>query len=122
MAPDPRGSREERGYGPAHRRERKRYGRLVEADEAHCAQCGDWIAPEAKWFLGHDHKNGGYAGPEHADCGVRERNRRHAKARAASESGRALRRVSRDWLGDAELIGGQLYRPAQQYPKRREQC
>ena len=83
-----RASTKARGYGIEHQRERKRVAALVASGGAFCAQCGGWIEPGAKWFLGHDHRNGGYVGPEHPRCGVGERNRRHARVR---------RRKSRAW-------------------------
>jgi hypothetical protein len=70
-----------RGYGTSHARERERVARVVEAGGGYCAQCGGWIEPGSKWYLGHDHRNGGYAGPEHPKCGVGERNKRVARKR-----------------------------------------
>lgn len=84
MAADRRGTSTERGYGARHKRERARVRALVEAGQAYCSYCGRWIEPGSAWHLGHDHLNGGYDGPQHASCNVRERNRRHA-------------RRSRDW-------------------------
>lgn len=85
-----RASTADRGYGKDHQRERERVARVVDAGGGFCVNptCGRWIAPGSKWHLGHDHRNGGYAGPEHAGCNVAERNKRHARVR---------RRKSRAW-------------------------
>jgi hypothetical protein len=75
-----RRSSAERGYGPAHVRLRAQWAIRVERGEVFC-RCGRWIAPGSKWHLGHDHRNGGYTGPEHERCNIGERNRRHARRR-----------------------------------------
>lgn len=83
-----RGTTTERGYGARHQHERKRVARIVEAGAAVCAQCGQPITPGSKWMLGHDHYAGGYLGPEHYRCGIRERNVRHRTMRVLA---------SREW-------------------------
>src|ERR1035438_2912722 len=79
-----RPSTTQRGYGSQHMKERKRFARIVEAGGAFCS-CGGWIAPGSDWHLGHDHRNGGYLGPEHARCNIRDRNKRHARPKVRSE-------------------------------------
>jgi hypothetical protein len=65
-----------RKYGAEHRALRNHWQARVQAGEVACARCGRWIPPNTRWHLGHDHRNGGYHGPEHARCNLRERNRR----------------------------------------------
>jgi hypothetical protein len=64
-------------YGGEHQRLRKHLALEVEAGRAYCARCGWLIAPGSKWHLGHDHIRGGYLGPEHERCNLRDRNRRN---------------------------------------------
>ncbi len=64
-----RGTTGQRGYGPAHKRRRKRYESLVRAGKATCWRCGLPIDPLAPWDLGHDdHDRRLYRGPEHIQC------------------------------------------------------
>ena len=58
-----------RGYGPAHKAERKRWSPYVNAGQIWCARCGGWIAPGTPWDLGHsDFDRSIYTGPEHCKC------------------------------------------------------
>ena len=56
-------------YGRPHRRVRARYAPLVVSGRAVCARCGDPIAADEPWDLGHvDGDPSRYAGPEHRRC------------------------------------------------------
>jgi hypothetical protein len=64
-----RPSAAKRGYGPAHQRLRKRWEPIVARGGVLCARCGEPIAPDEPWDLGHDdHDRSRYTGPEHAAC------------------------------------------------------
>jgi hypothetical protein len=97
-----RGTTDERGYGKAHQRERRRLAALVRSGRATCARCGVAIGPEdepclrcgrikcggtTNWDLGHDDDRTIYRGVEHSCC-----NRRAQKTR------RQRHYWSRDWL------------------------
>jgi hypothetical protein len=81
-------SRAERGYGPGHKRLRRRLVPIVEAGGVCCARCGEVIEPGEKWDLGHDDFDRSvYSGPEHQRCN-RGDGGAHKQARA---------RASRAW-------------------------
>jgi hypothetical protein len=83
----------DRGYGRAHRRLRKRWARVVAVGDAYCGRCGKWISPEAPWDLGHhDFDRSVYTGPEHRRC-----NRATEKHGVKALRRRARRRFSRIW-------------------------
>ena len=73
-----RGTTTSRGYGGAYRREKERLRPLVEAGQASCWRCGQWINPAVKdeggrtlWQLGHDdHDRSIIRGPEHRHCNL----------------------------------------------------
>lgn len=78
----------ERGYGPEHRRERRRWAGQVALGNVACARCGRLIEPGTPWDLGHDdHDRTRYQGPEHARCnrlaGAKVGGRRRAQQRRA---------------------------------------
>ena len=76
---DSRGSRRQRGYGPAHIRLREQWAPLVAAGRVNCARCGKPIPPRADWHLGHDDDDRTkYRGPEHAACNLGGPRRRRA--------------------------------------------
>lgn len=63
------GTTSERGYGAAHQKARAQAKRLVDAGDAHCWRCGEWLDPELPWDYGHDdHDRTRYRGPEHVSC------------------------------------------------------
>lgn len=68
-----------RGYGAAHRRERKRWDHIVRAGNAVCARCREPIAPDEPYDLGHTEDRTTWSGPEHRSCnrsaGARNSNR-----------------------------------------------
>jgi hypothetical protein len=69
-----RGTPTERGYGTAHKKERARVARVVEAGEAACSRCGGLIEPGTEWHLDHADDRQSYRGPSHALCNLRGRN------------------------------------------------
>jgi hypothetical protein len=73
QAPDRRGSTAERGYGPAHRREREKWRPRVEAGQVLCARCHTPIGVGQRWHLDHTADRKGYLGPSHASCNLRAR-------------------------------------------------
>lgn len=78
-----RESSTQRGYGNEHQKERRRYKALMDQGEQFfCPECGKWVPPDRDWHLAHDHRNGGYLGPAHPRCNMREsvyRNKPHLK-------------------------------------------
>jgi hypothetical protein len=57
------------GYGQRFRRLRDQWGIRIRAGGVNCARCGEPIAPDAKWDLGHDDFDRSViAGPEHRRC------------------------------------------------------
>lgn len=68
-----RGTRQQRGYGPAHERLRKQWRPKVEAGLVNC-HADPCIAPILRilpgesWDLGHDRATGKHRGPEHERC------------------------------------------------------
>jgi hypothetical protein len=57
-----RGTPTERGYGTAHKKERARVDRIVQAGEAACARCGGLVEPGSEWYLDHRDDRQGYLG------------------------------------------------------------
>jgi hypothetical protein len=68
MARSARGSREERGYGYAHRQEREKWAPKVAQGGVDCARCHQRIVPGEEWHLDHADDRDGYLGPSHARC------------------------------------------------------
>lgn len=105
----------QRGYGPAHRAERARWARLVEAGQAFCQQgipgngssgtClhrTRWIRPGSRWCLGHRDDRQGWIGPVHALCNQRDGATRGGKASHTTHhtrrrAARAHTWQSREW-------------------------
>jgi hypothetical protein len=84
----------QRGYGTAHQRERERWRPLVEAGEVNCARCGEPIAPDAEWDLGHaDGDRTKYNGPEHS----RQCNRSAGGRNGARVTNAKKASTFRDW-------------------------
>jgi len=84
-----------RGYGNAHRLERKRWAAIIETSGVRCARCRRVITADMPWDLDHAPGKLGYLGPSHRRC-----NRTAgAKIGAAITNARrrAKRRVSRQW-------------------------
>lgn len=64
-----RGTRQERGYGAAHQRERQRWAAFVAGGTVGCVRCGQVIGPGQPWHLDHDDNDRReYLGPAHASC------------------------------------------------------
>lgn len=76
----------ERGYGTEHQAERERWRPIVETGQASCARCGERIAPDAPWDLGHTDDRTGYHGPECRSCNRSAGGRNGAAATNASRS------------------------------------
>ena len=74
-----RGTREDRGYGAAHERERARWQRRIDAGEdVRCADgCGTRILGTA-WHLGHSEDRSVWLGPQTIACNLRDAGRRGA--------------------------------------------
>lgn len=81
------GSTTARGYGAAHRAERDRWARVVNAGAANCSRCGHAIVPGQLWDLDHAPDRQTYLGPAHRYCN------RSAGARVGNRSLRRRRRV-----------------------------
>jgi hypothetical protein len=76
----------QQGYGGGHQELRKRFMPLVLAGGVKCARCGQAIAPNEPWDLGHvDGDKSRYAGPEHRACNRRTAGRRPWEAPLRAE-------------------------------------
>lgn len=83
----PRDKTTARGYGPAHKRLRKRYEPLVAAGRTTCWRCNQPIQPGQPWDLGHDDNDRTkYRGPEHRHCNRGEPMRRRNKPQPHSRN------------------------------------
>jgi len=67
---DGRPSRQERGYGAEHERERKRWAPIVAKGKVKCARCNKPIRKGQNWHLDHSDDRSGYLGPAHEKCNV----------------------------------------------------
>jgi hypothetical protein len=65
-----RGSREQRGYGQAHRNLRQALAQQVAAGKVKCARCGEYIQPGQPWHLDHTDDRSGYLGASCARCNL----------------------------------------------------
>jgi hypothetical protein len=64
-----RGTTAERGYGAEHVKTRAQWAPLVATGNVKCWRCGQYIAPDAPWDLGHDDDDRSrYRGPECQLC------------------------------------------------------
>lgn len=68
-----RGTREQRGYGMAHKRLRKRWLPIVAKGQTQCARCLKRISPLEPWHLDHTDDRSGYLGPSHVACNTSHR-------------------------------------------------
>lgn len=68
-----------RGYGAAHKAERRRWKTIVDSGRAVCARCGKPIAAGSAWDLGHSDDRSRWTGPEHASCNRRAGGRNGAR-------------------------------------------
>lgn len=92
------GSTTARGYGAAHKAERKRLEPIVARGGVTCAKCGQLIEPGEPWDLGHTDDRTGWTGPEHRDCnradGARRGNARRGRVHVDE---RPWIRPEREW-------------------------
>lgn len=88
-----RASTVSRGYGEAHKRERKRWEqRLAGGDIVPCARCGKPIRHGDTWDLGHTDDRTSWTGPECVSCN------RSAGAKNSNQAQRsALTMTIREW-------------------------
>lgn len=84
------GSRQDRGYGAAHEKQRKAWAPKVRRGEAYCARCKGPIGIDESWDLGHSDDRTRWTGPEHVSC-----NRRAGAA--VANAARGGLRHSRSW-------------------------
>lgn len=86
-----KGSTSQRGYGTDHQKIRRNLEPLVASGQATCWRCGNPIASDQQWDLGHDDVDRKhYRGPEHAraaDCPAG--GNRSTKGRHSSKPSRA---------------------------------
>lgn len=70
----------QRGYNEAHKRERRRYERLIaqghtfvcaRASQGDCTHPHEVITLGVRWDLGHTEDRAAWTGPEHTDCNRR---------------------------------------------------
>jgi hypothetical protein len=66
-----RGTRQQRGYGREHDRERERWAPIVASGTARCVRCGETIVPGTPWSPDHTDDRSGYLGPAHRLCNLR---------------------------------------------------
>lgn len=91
----------QRGYGSGHKRMRAQWAPKVATGTVTCWRCGELIAPDDPWDLGHDDDDRSiYRGPEHAgpcnrSAAAKRSNRRRAKHRSAAQRPRL--NPSRRW-------------------------
>lgn len=86
------GNTTQRGYGRAHQALRAKWEPKVETGVVDCARCGEPIAPDAEWHLGHTDDRTGYQGPEHARCNTQAGGRNGA---AVTNAKRGM--IIREW-------------------------
>lgn len=78
----------DRGYGARHQKLRKTLNQFVATGNCKCVRCGELIAANEHWDLGHDdHDRSLYTGPEHVKCNraTAGRNKRDPEARPNSQ-------------------------------------
>lgn len=83
----------QRGYGPEHQRERKRWEQILEAEQViPCAKCSKPIHHGDTWDLGHTDDRTSWTGPECIPCNRSAGGRNGAKATNAKRNMKI-----RDW-------------------------
>lgn len=63
-----RGTRQHRGYGPAHDRARRAWAARLARGPVPCTRCGEPVGPGDAWHLDHADDRAGYLGPAHGAC------------------------------------------------------
>lgn len=82
----------ERGYGPQHRAERRKWERVVASGIATCARCDKPIEPGQPWDLGHNDDRTAWTGPECVPC-----NRGAGGVNGAKVTNEQKQMTIRDW-------------------------
>ena len=96
-------------YGASHRAIRARLKPIVKAGRAVCWRCGEPIAPNAEWHLGHSDDGTRWMGPEHATCNLRDGGRKRAaelfgpRPEAVVTEACSPSRWSRHWAGGFDV-------------------
>jgi hypothetical protein len=85
------GSTSNRGYDGRHKRERKKWSRLVDAGKAVCVRCSRLIVPGQPWDLDHTDDRSGYLGASHRACN-RAQGGRHGATVANTRRQMVIRR------------------------------
>jgi len=80
-----RGTRQQRGYDRKHDQLRKQWAPIVATGTVKCARCGQVIAADEPWDLGHSDDRTRWTGPEHA-----ARCNRRAGGQAVKHRGRGI--------------------------------
>ena len=65
-----RGSKEQRGYGAAHSKERAKWAAIIARMPVLCSRCHLPITADMDWHLDHTPDRRGYLGPSHATCNL----------------------------------------------------
>lgn len=86
-----------RGYGPEHKRLRRRWAREVAQGLVNCARCGGFIYPGEPWDLDHTPERSGYLGPSHRACNRATATHRAKRKRRLVYAFVDTRAVSRPW-------------------------
>ena len=69
-------------YGARHQAERRKWKRIVDAGQASCCLCGQWIEPGAAWDLDHLPGTTEYRGAACAACNRQDGARRGNQMRS----------------------------------------
>lgn len=81
-----------RGYGTAHKAERKRWEPIVAAGDAICTRCQEPIDPGEPFDLDHNEDRTGYLGAAHVAC-----NRRAGGRNGAETTNIKRQMIVREW-------------------------
>lgn len=65
-----RGTRQQRGYGTKHIKERARWARIIAHTDIPCSRCHEPITSTDEWQLDHNDDRTGYLGPSHKGCNL----------------------------------------------------
>ena len=65
-----RGSKQARGYGQSHVKERAKWAAIIARMPVLCSRCRQPISAGMDWHLDHTDDRHGYRGPSHATCNL----------------------------------------------------